>query len=151
MTWTPGSSRRSSVGRRWNGDRGAPWWALRLAAGPGGEMGVGGSGEAPQVCGEAGAGGRVLVCVCLCSRVCAGVGGRGRARMLWRLCQPEPNSWVPKALVSLLPTPSPGRVTEEGGSFRYAPSCAFSPVCIGRRLIPGITSVALGVRYTGKA
>ena len=90
------------------GSAGAPGWALSVAAGPGGEAGVGGSGGAQQPCGEAGAGGQGLVCGCLCSRVCAGVGGRGCARMLRRSCQPEPNSWVPKALVSLSPTPSPG-------------------------------------------
>lgn len=47
-----------------------------------------------------------------------------------------------------------GRVTGELGawdSFRSASSCAFSPDCIGPRLIPGIISAALGVPYIGKA
>lgn len=81
-----GATERGSAGRP---------GGLRVAAGPGGEAGVAGSG------GEVSAGGQGLVCVL------PGVGGRDCARMLWRSCQPEPNSWVPKALVSLSPTPSP--------------------------------------------
>lgn len=47
-----------------------------------------------------------------------------------------------------------GRVTGERGawdSFRSAPFCVFSSDCIGPRLIPGITSAALGLPSTGKA
>ena len=47
-----------------------------------------------------------------------------------------------------------GRVTGERGawdSFRPAPFCVFSSDCIGPRLIPGITSAALGLPSTGKA
>lgn len=101
--------------------RGRPGGALRVASGLGGDAAgrgtVAGLGNFPG----GGRPGPVYFCACVCARVfacvCAGVGGRGCARMLRRSCQPEPNSWVPKALVSLSPTPPPRRVTGERGSW----------------------------------